>query len=161
MRLKISFEQTVAERDREQSDACDGQIQRQVADRRGRRNRDQQIACRHNYQSRQNRPLVVSGLVGDQAAHERENVDRKVKYRIDNAGVGFVEPEFGHQEQGQNRHHRVETEPFPHVGQRSRQQSLRMVFEHSQIGFMSFGFVSIRQIYDKIFVYIARSVKFA
>ena len=100
-------------------------------------------------------------LVGDQAAHERENVDRKVKYRIDNAGVGFVEPEFGHQEQGQNRHHRVETEPFPHVGQRSRQQSLRMVFEHSQIGFMSFGFVSIRQIYDKIFVYIARSVKFA
>ena len=27
-RLKISFEQTVAERDREQSDACDGQIQR-------------------------------------------------------------------------------------------------------------------------------------
>ena len=75
-RLEVAFEQTVAEGDHHQ-----------CADHHGLRrnggNHQRGIPRRHHQNTRDDRPLIVAQPVGDQAADERQDVDRGIKKRID------------------------------------------------------------------------------
>ena len=127
-RLEIALEKAVAEGDDQQSEAGQRQIERQAGNRRGRGNGDQQVTQRHHHQPPHDGALVVLGLVGDDTADKRQQVDRSVESRIDVTRRGLVETELGGDEQGQDRHHDVETESLAHIGQSRGDQSLGLSF---------------------------------
>ena len=126
-RLEVTFEQAVAEGDHHQG-----------ADHHGLRsnagNHQRGIPHRHHQDTRDDRPLIVAQPVGDQAADERQNVDRGIKKRIDFPGLFAVDTELRHQEQRQNGHHGVEAETFARIGESRGNQTFRLL-EHSRIGY--------------------------
>ena len=73
-RLKIALEQTVAERDQEESEAGQRQQPRLVLRCREDRNGENHIAQRHNDETFLDGSLVVLRAVGDDTSHKAENV---------------------------------------------------------------------------------------
>ena len=127
-RLQVTLEQTVAEGDHQQSQAGQRQVEPQTRHGRRRRDGDEQIADAHHDQAPHDRRLVVLGLVGDDAADQRQQVDRSVEARIDIPCGGLVQTELGRDEQGKDSHHDIETEAFAHVGEGRRDQSFGLSF---------------------------------
>ena len=88
------------------------------------------VTQRHDHDAGDNRPLVVAQAVGDESAHQSEDVNRGVEERIDFSGLLTVDAEFRHEEERQDGHHRVEAEAFAGVGQRGGNQAFGLIFEH-------------------------------
>ena len=133
-RLQVALEQAVAEGDHQQSQTGQRQVEPQVRHGCRRRDGDEEITDAHHDQTPHDRRLVVLGFVGDDAADQRQQVDRSVEARVDVTSRRLVEPELGRDEQGQDRHHDIETEAFAHVGEGRRDQSFGLSFHKIFLG---------------------------
>ena len=129
-RLQVALEQTVTECDYQQAQTRKRQIQTLAGHGCGRGNCDNQVTDRHDDQAPHDSALVVLGLIGDDTADQRKQIDRGIEARVDVTRRLLVEPELGRDEERQNSHHDVEAEAFAHVGQSGGDQTF-WLFKHS------------------------------
>ena len=129
-RLQVALEQTVTECDYQQAQTRQHQIESLVGHGCRRGNCDNQVTDRHDDQAPHDSALVVLGLIGDDTADQRKQIDRGIEARVDVTRRLLVEPELGRDEERQNSHHDVEAEAFAHVGQSGGDQTF-WLFKHS------------------------------
>ena len=122
--LQIAFEQTVTEGNHQQRKAGEDQYRPPVTSAgqiiREQRNRQADIAQRHDDQTPLDRLVVVLSAVGDDTAYETQHVDTKIEYGIDDTGNAVRQTEFTNQKQCQYGVHDVVTKALAHVSQGGR-----------------------------------------
>lgn len=123
--LQIAFEKARADRDERQR----GEHQNLAAERRLGGNRQAQVPGEHHGDTRRDAPSEADA-VGQNAAHERHEVDGGQEDRVDLGRHGGREAEFRLQKEQEDGQHGVVAEPLAGVGEGQRIQTFGLSFEH-------------------------------
>ena len=139
--LQVAFEQTVTEGDTEQGDAGEDQdappaavaVGHHAAHLAEERNGQGHVTGRHDEQTDLDGAVVVLRPVGDQTAHQGQDVNAEIEERVDQAGRSVGQTELRDQEEQQHGIHDVVAEALTHIAESRGNQSLGMFFRLFQI----------------------------
>ena len=123
--LQVALEEAGAETDQRQRQHHEEQGGRPSSHRDGQ----EEIAEEHHGDADHDH-LAETEFVGEDASHEREEIHQTEESTVNETGRARAEAEVGLQEQGEDSDHRVVAKPFTGIGQREREESLGLSFEH-------------------------------
>ena len=123
--LEVALEEAGAETDQQQRQHHEEQRDRVSAHRDGQ----EEVAEEHDGDA-DDHHLAETELVGEDTAHEGEEVHHAEEGAVDEAGGARAQAEVGLEEEREDRDHRVVAKPFTGIGQREREESLGLSFKH-------------------------------